>query len=120
MKSESRPNLREIVRSNCIALFLHANPERKTMSWSGLAADAHIGNGTAQRINEMSSDPSLATLDAIAQRYGLEAWHLLLPHLDPRNPPAFVMTYAERALYDKLAQSVRAVAEQQAVYERVK
>lgn len=116
MNLKPRLNLREVVRANCEALFLHAHPERATMSWSALALDAGIGNGTAQRINEMTADSSLATLEAIAACYGMEAWHMLLPQLNPANPPVFVMTHAERELYDKLAQSVRALAEQRPAY----
>lgn len=78
------------------------------MSWSGLAQDTGIGNGTAQRINEMTSDASLSTIEAVALRYGLEAWHVLVPGLDPKNPPVFLMTDSERKLYDSLAKSALA------------
>jgi hypothetical protein len=92
-----------------MALFRHHHPERDTMSWSGLAQDTGIGNGTAQRINEMTSDASLSTIEAVALRYGLEAWHVLVPGLDPKNPPVFLMTDSERKLYDSLAKSALAV-----------
>lgn len=81
------------------------------MSWSGLAQDTSIGNGTAQRINEMTSDASLSTIEAVALRYGLEAWHVLVPGLDPKNPPVFLMTDSERKLYDSLAKSALGVSQ---------
>lgn len=86
------------------------------MSWAAFSRETEIGNGTAQRINEMTSDASLSTLDAISAHYGLQAWHLLLPKLDPRNPPVFLMTEAEQQVYDMLAKSCRAVAEQRPAY----
>lgn len=88
------------------------------MSWLDFATDTGIGKGTAQRINESTADPSLSTIEKIAQAYGLEPWHVLIPNLDPANPPVVWITNAERTLYDQLAASVRAVAEHRSSYTR--
>lgn len=105
MNAQKRPNLREVVRRNCVALFLHHTNSRK-MSWMAFSRHTSIGNGTAQRINERSADPSLSTLEAIASAFDLHAWQLLIPDLDPYNPPVFVMSSAERKLYESLSLTV--------------
>jgi len=38
------------------------------MSWAAFSRETEIGNGMAQRINEMTSDASLSTLDALRRR----------------------------------------------------
>jgi hypothetical protein len=66
---------------------------------SSWAASRHIDKKRVQRA--MSGDFS-TTLDVIAdlaKAAGLEPWQLLLPGLDPSNPPVFTMTKAERDLY---------------------
>lgn len=119
MQDRARVNLRQVIRDNCEALWLY-HSGAKRMSWSALAQDTGIGNGTAQRINEMSADARISTLEAIASRYQLFAWHLLLPDLDPANPPVFLMTQAERDLYQTLEASARALAESPRAYNIVK
>lgn len=119
MQSNTRPDLRRIVKENCVALYLH-HTRNGGMSWHAFAKAVGIGNGTAQRIHEMSADASLSTIDAIARHYGLFAWQLLVPQLNPANPPVFLMTATERKLYDDLARSVASVSEIRATYTRDK
>jgi hypothetical protein len=116
MNAMERPVLREVVRQNCVALFMHRFHCRK-MSWLAFSRFTGIGNGTAQRINEQSADASLSTLDAISRAFGLHAWQMLIPSLDPTNPPVFVMTSAERKLYDSLRSAVNKIAEQPLYYK---
>lgn len=119
MQSSTRPDLRRIVRDDCVALYLH-HTRSSRMSWHALAKAAGIGNGTAQRIHEMTADASLSTIEAIATHYGLLPWQVLVPDLNPANPPVFLMTATERKLYDDLARSVASVSEIRATYERPK
>jgi len=44
-------------------------------------------NGTLDRIRRMESGASIDQLDTLAKVYGLEPWQLLVPNLDPTNPP---------------------------------
>ena len=118
MSPKNKVNLRQVVRDNCIALFRHEHQSARRMSWSAFAADCKIGNGTAQRINEMTADPALSTLESIADRYGLQAWHVLLPLLDPKNPPVFLMTDAERQLYEALARDAEALMRRGSTYQK--
>lgn len=57
-----------------------------------------------QRITSASHSSTLATLNAVADAAGLMTWQLLIPNLDPRNPPTVTITEAERNLYRALRQ----------------
>lgn len=58
---------------------------------------------------------SLDTLQAVAEGYGLQPWHLLIPNLDPKNPPAIhQMTEQETQLYARL----RGAAEELASFKK--
>lgn len=48
---------------------------------------------------------TVQTLAEIARRADLQPWHLLLPDLDPANPPVFVLNRRERELYASLKQA---------------
>ena len=46
---------------------------------------------------------SLDTLEAVAKGYSLQPWHLLIPNLDPKNPPtSYVISEHESNLYERL------------------
>lgn len=45
---------------------------------------------------------------SIARAYGLDAWQMLIPDLDPSNPPIVSVTPAERQLWER----IRSVAKQ--------
>lgn len=72
-------------------------------------ADTKVGNGTVTRIKNCRTSVGLDTLQEIANAYGLEAWHLLVPDLDPFNPP-LSLTAQERDLYKRLAQAAQQIA----------
>lgn len=44
----------------------------------------------------------LDKVDAVATVFGLSAWQLLIPNLDPSNVPVIMISEDERQLYDKL------------------
>lgn len=44
-------------------------------------------NGTLDRIRRMESGCSIDELDKLAHIFELESWQLLVPDLDPANPP---------------------------------
>ena len=53
-------------------------------------------NGTLDRIRRMESGASIDQLDALAKIYGLEPWQLLVPNLDPTNPPMLASISAKQ------------------------
>ena len=54
------------------------------------------------RILNEEHSPQLKQIDAIAKAFQLSAWQLLIPGLDPSNPPVCELTKAEKDLYDRL------------------
>lgn len=57
-----------------------------------LEAETDIGKSTLYRILDprMKNPTQLDTLERIARAYNLQAWQLLVPRLDPIDPPTFV------------------------------
>lgn len=54
---------------------------------SRLARDCSFGPGTPSRIKEQATEVRLQTIEAIANRFGFDAWQLLVPGFDPEDPP---------------------------------
>lgn len=72
-------------------------------SSNGLAAATGLGRGTIQRVVRGGPNaPAIDTLSIIASAYKLQAWQLLVPGLDPSNPPVILVTDAERQLQERL------------------
>lgn len=76
-----------------------------------LARECKIGPGTAARIKEQKTSVGLETLEKIAETFHLAVWQLLVPGLDPGNPPALQPVSAvERELYEKIMTSAKQIA----------
>ena len=84
-----------------------------------LARDAKIGPATASRIKEMKTSVGLDVIDRIAGVFGLVAWQLLVPELDPTNIPVVMITAEERRFYDKIRR-VEAVLKEPAYDEKIR
>lgn len=70
-----------------------------------------IGIATVQRIQAQQTSVGLAIIDKIADRHGLAAWQLLVPGLDPDNPPTLQpVSQKERELYEKIMTAARQIA----------
>lgn len=68
-----------------------------------VAKASHVGNGTIQRIKTAEVACAIDTLHAIARAFELEAWQLMVPGIDPRNPPVLRQLSPEEAeLYHRL------------------
>lgn len=75
-----------------------------------LARDCKIGPGTAARIKEQKTSVGLETLEKIADNFHLAVWQLLVPGLDPSNPPALQpVSPVERQLYEKIMSAAREI-----------
>jgi transcriptional regulator with XRE-family HTH domain len=76
-----------------------------------LARECKIGPGTAARIKEQKTSVGLETLEKIAHHFQLAVWQLLVPGLDPENPPALQpVSAAERRLYEQIMSSAKTIA----------
>jgi hypothetical protein len=101
-----RPNYKVVLRDNVHSLMHH--------HWGGYAAtrlsrESGVGVGTIGRINDAQTSVGIDVIEAIARVWGLEPWHLLIPNLDPGNPPVAQLTATEVQLYERLRQAVAAL-----------
>lgn len=73
-----------------------------------LATECRIGPGTATRIKEQRTSVGLDVLEQIAGTFHVEPWQLLVPGMDPSNPPVLRQANAaERELYERLLQAAK-------------
>lgn len=76
---------------------------------SRFAEDCGFAQSTATRIKQQRTAIGLDKLDQIARAFNLATWQLLVPGLDPENPPALQpVSDHERELYKRF----RAVAKE--------
>lgn len=90
---------KEILWQNVSSLMRHHFGKENL---SELARKAEIGLATCDRIKKRETSVGTDVLERVAGVFGLEAWHLLTPNLNPANPPVIWMTTTEYDLYEKL------------------
>lgn len=68
-----------------------------------VAAKSGCSQTTVGRILNKQMDPTTEMLEKLAGAFGLSAWQLLVPGLEPSNPPVLVpLSGKEKAFYDRL------------------
>lgn len=92
----------QVLWDNISALMQH--------HWGGenltrLSKTAKIGQGTPPRIKSLQPNTGIDSISKIAAVFDLQAWQLLMPGLDPSNPPVASLTAQEQALYGRLKQA---------------
>ena len=93
------PDTKTILWQNVRSLMLY---HYKRENLNQLVRDTKIGPGSASRLKAAKTSVGLDTLEKISKRFELQPWHLLLPNLDPSNPPVAMMTETEVQLYRRL------------------
>lgn len=83
--------------------------------WGGenlqrLAREAKTSPGNCARLKAQKTSIGIDMLAVFAKPFGLQPWQLLVPSLDPANPPVVWMTQAERDLYDRMRQAAKDLA----------
>jgi hypothetical protein len=83
--------------------------KRSVNSW----AKAHeLTQTTINRIVNGKLDPTSRQIELIAERAGLFPYQLMVPNIDPQNPPVLrEASDMERQLYQKLKQTIEELAE---------
>lgn len=66
-----------------------------------------VDQKTIWRIRNQQQSPTVEKLEAIATALGLRTWQILIPGIDPSNPPAITMTATEADLYKRLSDLAR-------------
>jgi hypothetical protein len=69
---------------------------------SELHRRSKIGLASLDRIKKQETSVGIDTLEKLAEVFGLQAWHLLTPNLNPSNPPVVWLTQAEHDLYERM------------------
>ncbi len=99
---------KHILWENVSALMIH---HWGKANMSELARRAKIGLATCDRIKKRETSVGIDVLEKVAEAFGLQAWHLLTPNLDPLNPPVIWLTKSERDLYENMRNAAKKLAE---------
>jgi transcriptional regulator with XRE-family HTH domain len=106
---EAMQSIAEILSDNITALM----EDRKITSDAALAKIAHVDQKTIWRIRHKEQSPTVDKVECIARAFGLHAWQMLIPLLDPHNPPVYAMSDTERDFYAKMTDMAREFAAHQ-------
>ena len=101
-------NPRAVLRQNLKALMAATKDGPKTQG--ALFRKSGVAQATIGRIlTGKGENARIETVDRLANAYGLQGWQLMVPGMDPSNPPVLVpVSKAERALYDGLKAAMAA------------
>ncbi len=75
-------------------------------SQRAVAKRADIDQRTVGRILNQEHSPNLDQIAALAEAFGLLPWQMLVPDLDPKDPPSVQLSRTEAAMYARVVQSV--------------
>jgi transcriptional regulator with XRE-family HTH domain len=80
-------------------------------SQTALRKKSGVAQATIGRILKQETEAGVETVDRLAKAFGLEGWQMMVPGMDPTNPPVLMAaTPAEKALYDRLRATVEDIA----------
>ncbi len=97
----------EIVAAN-LAGLMASHKSYNTQAAVGRAAK--VDQKTVGRILNRTNEPSLDIIAKIARVFDLELWQMLVPNLEPTNPPMLAsQSAALRRLYANLGQTAEAI-----------
>lgn len=88
-----------------LAALMAASVDLRTQTAVGKRAG--VDQRTVGRILNQEHSPNLVQIGKLAAAFGLQPWQLLVPHLDPTNPPVVHLTQAERELYARMRWAAR-------------
>lgn len=96
---------RDILAANLTALMASSS-SLNTLVAVEKATEAigmKVGKSTVDRLRNGTTPVNLDYIDALAQAFGLDAWQLLVPGIDPRNPPTLrSISPAEEQMYSRM------------------
>ncbi len=98
---------RKVLADNLARLMRLGEPDHLTQAVVGKKAGCN--QRTIGRLLTCDQAPTTDILDGLASAFDLMAWQLLVPGLDPGNPPVNHVTEAEKRLYERLKEAARMV-----------
>lgn len=101
--------LRDVLAENLRALKTADGTEE---SQSSLHRRSGVAQATIGRIlSKGGENARIETVEKLAKAYGLRAWQLLIPGMEPKNPRFLgASSPEEKALYDRLQATVEDLA----------
>lgn len=109
--SRMKLSARQIVSENLKNLM--ESDEKNKISQAELKRRSGVDQRYIGRILAREYSVSVDILDKLARAFDLQAWQLLVPGLDPTNPPINHITESEKRLYERLKEAARMVMEDQ-------
>lgn len=94
--------------SASLRALMESSPDLRSQAAVGKRAG--MDQRTVGRILNREHEPTIGQLDRLAKAFGLAPWQLLVPGLDPKNPPVIHLTETERAFYERMRQAVQDMA----------
>lgn len=97
-------NTKEILWENIQALIVdrYGKENLSMTSKDAKAKGIIISLGSLARIKAQETAVGLDVIDNIAKFFELQAWQLLIKHLDPKNPPVFILDKKQQDFYVRM------------------
>jgi hypothetical protein len=102
---DMRKSPARVIAENLAAAMLHhdlVTPHTGEPSQSALSRKSGADQRTIGRILHQDQSPTVDMLEKLATALDLHAWQLLIPNLDPKNPPVFILSKTERDFYRRI------------------
>jgi transcriptional regulator with XRE-family HTH domain len=96
---------RQVLANNLKALMAS---HRNLDNFKKIVAAGGPSNGTLDRIRRMDASATVDTLDSLAKVFGIDPWQLMVPGLDPTNPPLLShIAEAQIRLFEQFKQAFK-------------
>lgn len=89
--------------ANIKALMQYERDKNRDLtSDAKVAKRAGVDQKTVWRMVNEANSARVESVAKVAEAFGLSTWQILVPGLDPSNPPVVAMTEVERSFYARL------------------
>ena len=110
MNTDTKKILWDNLRSLIIDRYVEENLSKT--SKDAKSRGIIISLGTLARIKAQETAVGLDVLSNIARFFELEAWQLLIEHLDPKNPPIFILDRKQQDFYIRMKSAYKDLVSQ--------
>lgn len=109
-------DVRKILAANLAALQSHHRDLKSTpaveRASADLGPDRKISKTVIQQVQKGATPFNLDDLQTLAEIFGLDAWQLLVPQVDPEHPPVLrTIGAAEEETYRRMREARKALDE---------
>lgn len=103
-------NTRKVLSDNLKRLMDAHDMKQKPVAEAAKRQGFAIDQTYVGRILNMEVAATIEKVESIAAAFGLQPWQLLVPHLDPNNPPVVHIDPAEQRLYERIKMAAQELA----------